>query len=326
MDHMGRNRLHVAAAEGNLQKVKRFVEEGEYDINAMTIGVRSTRYEQAGGCTPLFFATQGCTTGHIKVVKYLLSKGANSDAQNDDGITPLHNAIKYRGVDMVKCLVEQGGASVNIANNRGNTPLHHAASRHVNIVSYLIEKGANVGVTNQDGKTALDCAILSEESQSILVLSSAGSNMSDETLFKLKNEPIGSHRKGLNLLQLKLENKIIGRSQQSLIEKIVGIKNSELIYEKALGLLKILGDLMALENGIAEEVNEAWLANQEFLSKGLIQAIPSIQEDTDIVKLSQLYQALDEKENVKNLLDDISPGFSEQLETDLELLGDIDDN
>jgi len=299
---MARTRLHSAAEAGNLQKVKRFVEEEGYNIEARTTGVRSIRSEQPAGCTPLFLATKGCTKGHINVVKYLLSQNADPNAQNDNATAPLHNAVKHRGLDMVKCLVEEGAnVTINIPDNRGNTPLHDAASRHVNIVSYLIEKGANPSAINQAGNTALDCAILSRESQSILVLSSAGSNMNDENLFNLKN---------------------VHSPKDDLIKKIVGIKNPKLIYEKALGLLKILNDLMASENGLAEEVNEIWLAKRDILSEGLIQAIPSIQDDTDIVKLSQLYQALDEKENIKNLLDGISPGFSEQLETDLALLGD----
>ena len=45
------------------------------------------------------------------LILLLISKGANIEAKNDDGYTPLHFAIKYRHIKIVKYLISQ---SVNI--------------------------------------------------------------------------------------------------------------------------------------------------------------------------------------------------------------------
>ena len=50
-----------------------------------------------------------------------------------------------------------------------NTPLHTAAkwNPHVEVVKYLIERGANVHAENKDGKTPLDVAD-TDEKKSVL--------------------------------------------------------------------------------------------------------------------------------------------------------------
>jgi ankyrin repeat protein len=59
----------------------------------------------------------------------------------------------------VKYLVEELGADVNAADHEGNTPLHNAASRGDNeMILYLVSKGANVMAVNREGKTTVDMA------------------------------------------------------------------------------------------------------------------------------------------------------------------------
>jgi ankyrin repeat protein len=59
----------------------------------------------------------------------------------------------------VKYLVEELGADVNAADHEGNTPLHNAASRGDNeMILYLVSKGADVKAVNREGKTTVDMA------------------------------------------------------------------------------------------------------------------------------------------------------------------------
>jgi ankyrin repeat protein len=61
-------------------------------------------------------------------------------------------------LDVVKYLVEKG-ADVKAANNYGNTPLHLAADNcNLDIVKYLLEKGADVKAANKVGNTPLHLA------------------------------------------------------------------------------------------------------------------------------------------------------------------------
>jgi uncharacterized protein len=59
----------------------------------------------------------------------------------------------------VKYLVEEIGADVNAKDHQGNTALHNAASRgDIEMILYLISKGADVKAINREGQTTADMA------------------------------------------------------------------------------------------------------------------------------------------------------------------------
>jgi ankyrin repeat protein len=59
----------------------------------------------------------------------------------------------------VKYLVEELHADVNARDHEGNTPLHNAAARgDVEMIKYLVSKGADVTAVNREGKTTADMA------------------------------------------------------------------------------------------------------------------------------------------------------------------------
>jgi uncharacterized protein len=59
----------------------------------------------------------------------------------------------------VKYLVEELGADVNARDHDGNTALHNAAAHgHVEMILYLVSKGADVKAVNREGQTTADMA------------------------------------------------------------------------------------------------------------------------------------------------------------------------
>ena len=59
----------------------------------------------------------------------------------------------------VRYLVEELGADVNAYDHEGNTALHHAAARgDVEMIQYLVSKGADVKAVTREGRTTADMA------------------------------------------------------------------------------------------------------------------------------------------------------------------------
>jgi uncharacterized protein len=59
----------------------------------------------------------------------------------------------------VKYLVEELGADVNAYDHEGNTALHHAAARgDLEMIQYLVSKGADVKAVTREGRTTADMA------------------------------------------------------------------------------------------------------------------------------------------------------------------------
>ena len=70
-----------------------------------------------------------------------------------------HRHVPYGWVPSVKYLVDELGLDVNARDFQGYTALHHAASRgDVEMILYLVEKGADVTVVSREGQTTADMA------------------------------------------------------------------------------------------------------------------------------------------------------------------------
>ena len=143
----GATPLHCACAWSSLKIVKYLVEENNADINP----------KDRDGATPLHWL---CDTGghpqtniNIKIFKYLVDKGSDVHAKTGRGLTPLH--YTGGGIEILKILIEND-ADVNAKANDGWTPLHSACSyESLEIVKCLVNNGADVNSKNNDGETPL---------------------------------------------------------------------------------------------------------------------------------------------------------------------------
>ncbi len=93
--------------------------------------------------------------GQLDVVKLLLDRGADVNARDSRGYTPLLSASEMGHLDIVKQLLE-GGADVNARDSHGYTPLLLASQMgYLDVVKHLLEKGADVNAKRHKGFTAL---------------------------------------------------------------------------------------------------------------------------------------------------------------------------
>ncbi|KAL3459792.1 ankyrin repeat-containing domain protein [Aspergillus heterothallicus] len=143
----------------NLEMIKVIVEKFNADINlrfgqGMDRGrhelpfssrmVSNKQYQP--GDTALHYIAQGGHWWHESAIKYLLEKGADPNAQNEHGMTPLYYAARpqhlggYRQKEIVQLLLD-GGADVNIAAKDKSTPLS-VANHDKEIVQLLLDHGA----------------------------------------------------------------------------------------------------------------------------------------------------------------------------------------
>lgn len=145
--------LHCAAQSGHVPVVTFLIEKGtDVDI------------EDANNETPLFKAAEN---EQVEAVKFLLSKKADV---NHAGLvrTPLIAACDTGNLDLVKLFVEKGANVNGTGTVNKETALHVAAvNGHSQIVSFLLSKGANKSLRDQEDKTALDKAT-SEEVKKLL--------------------------------------------------------------------------------------------------------------------------------------------------------------
>lgn len=103
--------------------------------------------------------------GRGYVIPLLLNGGADANAKDENGYTPLHRAIRLgQTADIINALIEHG-ADVNAKDKYGITPLHIALETgNYDLARELIQKyGANVHSRDKSGKTPLDLLSMTEK-------------------------------------------------------------------------------------------------------------------------------------------------------------------
>ncbi len=138
--------LIKAAADCNLSRVKYALSQGA-DIGAQNESVD-------------LVAMSNGSYKCIKVMKLLLNNGVDINAPiGNDGATALMTATLLNGIRMVKFLLSYG-ADVNLVNNSGWTALITASLLgEVTIVKLLLSHGADVNVKASDKKDLGDKVI-----------------------------------------------------------------------------------------------------------------------------------------------------------------------
>jgi ankyrin repeat protein len=146
-DYMEHTALHWAIDRGPLDAVRS-------NMIHLLISKGADIKGRGRDFTPLHCAAMMDTES----VKLLLDHGANVNARDGAGHTPLYKAAEHGDHAIVELLLQRG-AEVNAKNVAGDTALHRAAQYgNVSAAQALVAHGADINALTQSGKTALQYA------------------------------------------------------------------------------------------------------------------------------------------------------------------------
>ena len=166
--YAGDTALHVAAAAYRSEIAKLLLHAGA-DISAAMNHRRGQ---------PLHYAADGYLKNpnwdgkrQVATIRLLLDAGADIHAQDKNGATALHRAVRTRCADAVKALLD-AGANAKVRNKPGSTPFHLAvqntghggsgadkakAAQH-EIIQTFLEHGVSPKLKDAHGKSVIDWA------------------------------------------------------------------------------------------------------------------------------------------------------------------------
>lgn len=127
---------------------------------------------------PLHYAADGYLDNpswnsgrQVAMIRLLLKAGSNIDAQDKNGATPLHRAVRTRCAAAVKCLLDAGAdptirnkpgsASFHLAvqtTGRGGSGTEQARTAQREIIEAFLEQGVSPTLTDAKGKSVLEWA------------------------------------------------------------------------------------------------------------------------------------------------------------------------
>ena len=164
--YVGDTPLHLAAAGYRVEIVKLLLGSGA-DPNA------ATNHRNSG---PLHYAADGRTLApaldaerQVATIELLINAGARVNAQDKNGATPLHRAVRTRSAEAVRVLLKSG-SNPRILNKPGSTAFHlavqntgrggsgaeEARTAQREIIEQFLRCGLSPTMKDCNGKSVLD--------------------------------------------------------------------------------------------------------------------------------------------------------------------------
>lgn len=144
--------LYDAAVNGDFESVRRYISMGA-NINGTDKNGSTIVYRLS--------LSKDLSMEQMNCLNYILIKGADANKENYSGYTPLtaHFSSNIFNKELISRLI-QNGAEINSPDFDGDTPLHFAVmNNNAEAVDFLLENGANTNVKNKDGTTPLHIAV-----------------------------------------------------------------------------------------------------------------------------------------------------------------------
>lgn len=174
----GKTALMVAAKKGNDHRIRELIRQGAnvnrandnggtpimYAVLSGEVGTVSLLLDHGAGVNAV--AENGWTAlmiasvkGYADVARLLLAHGAQPNQADVYSWTPLMRAVYEQRPKMARLLVQQAQTRINQRGENGVTALHLAVAKgDPGMVKLLLSRGADPGIKDNSGRTAIDFA------------------------------------------------------------------------------------------------------------------------------------------------------------------------
>ena len=163
-DRYGFTPLMIASTRGSVEIVKALINVGA-DVNAANPETHAT---------PLNMAILGRKPS---VLVTLVASGANVNAPDAQGRTALHDVVEKGDMELLKALLAAPASDPNVKDKSGLTPLMFAYTLGDEGLLLLLNKGADVNLKSNTGRTALMEAAAAKAGSAVKILLERGADV-----------------------------------------------------------------------------------------------------------------------------------------------------
>ncbi len=182
--------LQYAAELGNLHIASELMAAG---ARVDTVG--------NGGRTALHFAVLG---RHLDLIQFLIEKGADLNARDREGTSPLDDAVWRGSLDAAAILLAHGARLNEAEVKTGATPINEAAYLgRTELVKYLLQFNPDLAIADNRGYTPLENAVRKgKEEAALLLLAAEAKEQKSPHAFEGVLEPVIRNDESLVLEEL----------------------------------------------------------------------------------------------------------------------------
>ncbi|CAG9104276.1 unnamed protein product [Plutella xylostella] len=232
--------------------------------------------------TPLHLC---CSWGLRDVIQTLLEHGADINARDAEGKTPLHIAIENQHAGIISLVLSQPGLDLSIRDNRGVTPFAAALlAKNNKAAEAVLEKNPNAAEqVDKKGRNFLHVAIQNNDMESVMFLLSVevdvNSRVQDASLTPpLHLAAAGGTRRScaaccwpeLDLARLTLATIILGSSR--MLRKIDVSAAMRVMYDQT-----VIPYVASVKNlGVIMDCTLSWIPQVDAVSKKMFASFHSL--------------------------------------------------
>ncbi len=302
----GLSALSAAAAEGHSSVIRLLAHTGKADINISDLS----------GRTPIFYAVE---QNQVDALRALVSLGANTNAQDNNGVTALMRAAAKNRQDCVDNLLRQKGIDPNLKDLQDRTALIYSVyAEDLEPAKSLLKAGADLNLADSTQNTPLMSAIKAKNDRMALYFIQQGadltrSNTAGENAFILVEEYLPNSMTA-NVLGIK-KAEAYQNALQIQAQKLAEVRTLELQLSQEEELVQQLQAEKQAQEQAAAQAKEAALRAQleeEYKAK----AASELANDPELIRLQQQLEAVKAQREAA-AQEEIDRQVAEQLQKNL---------